>query len=50
MADRLAQVTRDDVARVVREYLVAARRTIVIAEPEADGEEEPGDAETGEAG
>jgi zinc protease len=46
MADRLAKVTRDDVARVVREYLVAARRTIVIAEPEADGDEES----VGEAG
>jgi zinc protease len=40
IADRLTQVTADDVARVVREYLMPARRTIVIAEPEADDEEE----------
>jgi zinc protease len=40
IADRLAHVTADDVARVVRQYLVAAHRTIVIAEPEADGEED----------
>lgn len=37
LADRLAQVTAEDVARVVREYLRPERRTIVIAEPE-DGE------------
>ena len=34
IAARLTQVTADDVARVVREYLQPARRTIVIAEPE----------------
>jgi len=42
LAERLAAVTADDVARVVRTYLVPARRTVVIAEPEApdDGEDE----------
>ena len=35
IAQRLTQVTADDVARVVRGYLQPARRTIVIAEPEA---------------
>src|SRR3954470_3746880 len=39
LAERLAQVTTEDVARVVRTYLTANRRTIVIAEPEADGDE-----------
>jgi zinc protease len=39
LAERLTQVTVDDVARVIREYLVSARRTIVIAEPETDGDE-----------
>jgi zinc protease len=42
MAERLAAVTAEDVARVVRTYLVASRRTIVIAEPE-DPDAEPGD-------
>jgi len=40
IADRLTAVTADDVARVVRTYLLPARRTIVIAEPEPDGEDE----------
>jgi len=40
IADRLTQVTADDVARVVRNYLLPTKRTIVIAEPEEDGEEE----------
>lgn len=41
LAERLAQVTAEDVARVVREYLRPERRTIVIAEPEdPDGEAE----------
>jgi zinc protease len=35
-AERLAQVTDDDVARVLRTYLQPERRTIVIAEPEPD--------------
>lgn len=34
VAARLAQVTADDVARCVRGYLRADRRTVVIAEPE----------------
>ncbi|MDB4964137.1 MAG: processing peptidase [Myxococcales bacterium] len=40
LAERLAQVTADDVARVVRQYLVKDRRTIVIAEPENDDTED----------
>jgi zinc protease len=40
LAERLAAVTADDVARVVRTYLVPARRTVVIAEPEAPDDEE----------
>ena len=47
IAERLTQVTADDVARVVRTYLLPTRRTIVIAEPEADGEDE-GDEADGE--
>ncbi|HSK04396.1 MAG TPA: pitrilysin family protein [Kofleriaceae bacterium] len=41
LAERLAAVTVDDVARVVRSYLRPERRTIVIAEPEPDGDGEP---------
>jgi zinc protease len=44
LAERLAQVTTDDVARVVRAYLLPTRRTIVIAEPEGE-DKEPGDEE-----
>ena len=40
LAERLAAVTADDVARVVKTYLVANRRTIVIAEPESDDAED----------
>ncbi len=40
IADRLTAVTTDDVARVIRTYLQPAKRTIVIAEPEPDEEEE----------
>ncbi len=40
IAERLAQVTTEDVARVVRTYLQANRRTIVIAEPEHDDAED----------
>jgi zinc protease len=43
LAERLAAVTAEDVARVVRTYLLPERRTIVIAEPEAetdDGDDE----------
>ena len=35
IAERLANVTVEDVARVIRTYLASERRTIVIAEPEA---------------
>jgi zinc protease len=52
LAARLAEVTADDVVRVARAYLRPERRTIVIAEPEGDGEdggdagdEDPGDAD-----
>jgi predicted Zn-dependent peptidase len=38
IAERLAAVTAEDVARVVQVYLRPERRTIVIAEPEPDGE------------
>jgi zinc protease len=40
IAERLASVTAEDVARVVRTYLLPARRTIVIAEPEADDDDD----------
>src|SRR5437763_1955199 len=40
IAQRLTAVTAADVARVAREYLMPARRTIVIAEPEAEDDEE----------
>ncbi|MBA3453336.1 MAG: insulinase family protein [Deltaproteobacteria bacterium] len=40
LAERLAQVTAEDVARVVRTYLTANRRTVVIAEPETDDAED----------
>lgn len=46
LAERLAAVTAEDVARVVRAYLRPERRTIVIAEPEPeleDGEDEDED-------
>ena len=36
LAERLAQVTVEDVARVVRTYLGSEQRTVVIAEPEPD--------------
>jgi zinc protease len=37
LAERLAAVTADDVARVVRSTLVPAHRTVVIAQPEDPG-------------
>jgi zinc protease len=40
IAERLAQVTAEDVARCVRTYLRPERRTIVIAEPEEDLEDD----------
>jgi len=45
IAERLAQVTADDVARVLRGYLVPERRTIVIAEPEPDADDDDEDAD-----
>ena len=44
-------MTADDVARVVRTYLVPERRTIVIAEPEAgaDGDDGEADGDAAEA-
>ena len=39
LAERLAAVTAEDVARVVSTYLRAEHRTIVIAEPDGDDEE-----------
>jgi len=55
IAERLAAVTAEDVARCVRAYLRADHRTVVIAEPESpgeedceDGEEDHGDADDGE--
>jgi len=45
IAERLANVTADDVARVVRTYLLPSRRTIVIAEPEADDGDDDDDDE-----
>jgi len=43
LAERLAAVTVEDVARVVRTYLNASRRTIVIAEPESEAAGEDGE-------
>ena len=40
IAERLTQVTADDVERVVRAYLLPTRRTIVIAEPENEESDE----------
>jgi zinc protease len=40
IAERLTVVSVEDVARVVRTYLVPAKRTIVIAEPEHDDDDE----------
>jgi zinc protease len=45
IAERLAAVTTEDVARCVRAYLRAERRTVVIAEPES-----PDAADAGELG
>jgi zinc protease len=44
IAARLAAVTAEDVARCVRGYLRADRRTIVIAEPESPNDDDDGDA------
>ncbi len=40
LAERLAAVTAEDVARVVRSALVPAHRTVVIAQPEAPSDED----------
>jgi zinc protease len=40
LAERLAAVTEADVARVVCDYLRAEHRTVVIAEPEAEAEDD----------
>ena len=40
IAERLAAVTVEDVARCVRAYLRPERRTVVIAEPEGDSDED----------
>ncbi|HEY1559062.1 MAG TPA: pitrilysin family protein [Kofleriaceae bacterium] len=45
IAERLTAVTADDVARVLRTYLVPARRTIVIAEPDESSEDADDDDE-----
>jgi zinc protease len=45
LAERLTKVTAEDVARVVKTYLVPARRTIVIAEPEADDSDDESEDE-----
>lgn len=45
LAERLAQVTAADVARVVKTYLRPERRTIVIAEPESPGADEDDDGD-----
>jgi zinc protease len=47
LAERLAAVTVEDVARVVRSTLVANRRTVVIAQPEA-GSDDDDDGEGGD--
>jgi zinc protease len=47
IAERLAAVTAEDVARCVRSYLRPERRTIVIAEPEAPSDDEDDDGEHG---
>ncbi len=43
IAERLTAVTAADVGRAVRTYLVPARRTIVIAEPESDDADDDDD-------
>jgi predicted Zn-dependent peptidase len=46
IAERLAAVSVEDVARCVRSYLRAERRTIVIAEPESpEGYDGDGDGD-----
>ena len=45
IAERLASVTAEDVARCVRHYLKPEGRTIVIAQPESDDDGDSGDTE-----
>ncbi|HEY1551020.1 MAG TPA: pitrilysin family protein, partial [Kofleriaceae bacterium] len=46
IVERLTSVTAADVARAVRTYVVPARRTIVIAEPEPDDADDADDDES----
>jgi len=48
IAKRLAQVTPEDVARVLRAYLAPEHRTIVIAEPDPDAADDDDDDDDGE--
>jgi zinc protease len=54
LAERLAAVSVEDVARCARSYLRPERRTVVIAEPESpdgdDGDDEDGDDDGGRQG
>jgi zinc protease len=50
VAERLAAVTADDVARCVRAYLRADHRTVVIAEPESPGGGDGDDDDDGDDG
>jgi zinc protease len=43
IAERLAAVTAEDVARVVRSTLIPSRRTVVIAQPESDDAADDGE-------
>ena len=50
IAERLTAVTAADVERAVRTYLIPTHRTIVIAEPEDDGDgDDEGDDDEGDA-
>ncbi len=48
LAERLAAVTPDDVARVIKQYLRPERRTIVVATPEEGDGDDDDDDEDGE--
>jgi zinc protease len=45
LAERLAAVTAEDVARVARARLIRERRSVVIAEPDPDAEDGDGDGD-----
>jgi len=49
LADRLAAVTADDVARVARRYLDSAARSVVIAEPDPEAGDDLDEDEEDEA-